>query len=73
MKLQNTYWTKFEGSENYYRIYDNNLKEAPSNDDGTVCTDKAIVIEFICNDLLKNINEKFGSSFNYHCSQIHKH
>ena len=62
MKKINTFWTKFDN--NYFRIKDGILKQAPTNTDGSISIENKTVVISITEDILKNINEEFGSNFN---------
>ncbi len=61
MKTNNTFWTKIDNS--YYRIKNGILKQAPINADGSICIENKIEVVSIAEDILKNINDEFGSKF----------
>lgn len=60
--MNNTFWTLIE--ENYYRIHNGILKQAPANElDFTINRDNEIKVEVITSEMLEKINTKFGSCF----------
>ena len=61
-KLQNTFWTKFDNE--FYRIKDGTLLQAPSNEDNTVDTINETNTVSISSSILDQINLEFGSKFN---------
>ena len=61
-KLQNTFWTKFD--DNFYRIKDTILLQAPSNADNTVDINLSENTTSITSTILEQINSEFGSEFN---------
>ena len=60
--MNNTFWTKFDN--NFYRIKDSILLQAPSNLDNTVDTSNEINSISVSYDILEQINKEFGSKFN---------
>ena len=61
INIISTFWTKFDN--NYYRIKDGVLKQAPINTDGSVSIENKVEVVSIEEDILKNINNEFGSKF----------
>lgn len=67
---KNSFWVKFEEFGYYYRVKDDMLKQAPINEDDTICIDDKSIVTSISNDyeqlnLLSKINQEFGSNFKY--------
>lgn len=62
MNKLNTFWTKIDNK--YYRIKDGILKETTTNEDASISIDNKTIVISITEDILKNINEEFGSNFN---------
>ena len=58
---QNTFWTKFDNE--FCRIKDGILLQAPSNEDNSVDTNNEINTISISSDILDKINLEFGSKF----------
>ena len=60
-KLQNTFWTKFDN--NFYRLKNGALYQAPCNDDNTVDTNNLVTATSVSSAILEQINSEFGSEF----------
>ena len=59
--MKNTFWTKFDN--NFFRIKDGVLLQAPMKPDDTVDIDNSKIASSLSTDLLEQINQEFGSSF----------
>jgi len=60
--MKNTFWTKFDN--NFFRIKDGVLLQAPVKFDDTVDIDNSNIATSLPTDLLEQINQEFRSKFN---------
>jgi uncharacterized protein YbaR (Trm112 family) len=62
--MSNTFWTKFDN--NFYRIKDGILLQAPIKSDDTVDIDNRKDATLVSSSILEQINKEFCSSFKLH-------
>ena len=61
--MKNTFWTIF--GENYFRIKNGVLLQAPVNSNNTVDAEHESRATSVATNILTDINNNFGSSFNF--------